>query len=515
MKARPFKWVVYDTEDDSEELLASGRSGFDKRVTQIAAVDNKGNSHYSRGNIPAFLKWLKGFDGWIYAHNQQYDLSNLFRERLEDVTMLFIGSRLLRASWKGLRFRDSLNMFPMTLKKVGESIGLKKLKRNSSDRDYVERDVEIVALALKRLLRLAREYDLEQLPGTIGGLAMKVWKGSFGANTFYDDQLSRAALYGGRVELFRRKASNVTVLDINSLYPSVMRKPFPESAERLRNLDCEGIAEATVKVSDCFVAPLPYRTAEGRIQFPVGKFRGQWPVCELRNATENGAKILKLHSVIGSRKLVQPYKDFVEHFYRKRMESQNDADRLFFKLLMNNLYGQLATKGTLTMFRKVDGVPIIQDLKVPPPEHTNLIHAAMVTGYGRVELFRHLKKYESDLCYCDTDSVIFRGRWTERESGALGEMKLVQKARSFRAEGPKLYMLDEKWKAKGVPQSVAADFAREGEATFSLPFKVRESITSGNLRRAGVWRKTGKRRRETVETKTFKSGVFYPRKPLT
>jgi len=48
--------IVYDTEDDSSELLAAGKSGFDKRVTQIAAITDCGKMFHNRGNVAEFFR---------------------------------------------------------------------------------------------------------------------------------------------------------------------------------------------------------------------------------------------------------------------------------------------------------------------------------------------------------------------------------------------------------------------------------------------------------------------------
>ena len=76
-------FICFDTEDNSKELLQSGGSGFDKVVTQIAAITAEGKRYHNRGDVAKFLEWLQRQpEKYIYAHNLQYDIGNLFSDKL-------------------------------------------------------------------------------------------------------------------------------------------------------------------------------------------------------------------------------------------------------------------------------------------------------------------------------------------------------------------------------------------------------------------------------------------------
>ena len=121
-------FIVGDTEDDSAELLASGKSGFDKRVTQCAGITSDGERYHNRGDIEKYVQWLMTRDAKrIYFHNLQYDLGSLFGDVLHEFSLTMVGGRLIKAQWRGKTFVDSFNLFPVSVKSLGDAIGLKKL----------------------------------------------------------------------------------------------------------------------------------------------------------------------------------------------------------------------------------------------------------------------------------------------------------------------------------------------------------------------------------------------------
>lgn len=521
-------FIVFDTEDDNATLEKKARgkvilSG--KRVTQIAALTSNGDSYYSKGNVRSFIRWLRDRDErYIYAHNLQYDLGNLFAEQLDALNWTLIGSRLIRAEWGGKVLRDSLNMFPMRLEQLGISIGLRKLEFAPDSKEYVFRDVEILKRALEMLLKLVRAYGLEELPSTLGGLCIKLWKVMGGTNWFTDDQVYRDCYFGGRVEPFRRRAANVTYVDVNSLYPWAMTHEFPEEVSQQKDIDCLGCAEAMVKVPQMFVTPLPIRTEE-HVIYPVGKIKGIWTTTELQTAVNAGCRIDKLHWVLGSKRGQFFYRDFVQEFYKRRQETKDEGLRLFHKLLMNNLYGQLATTGDVD--RTVDvkekgcymgqqfGKKMLVNTKVPLPEHVNVLHAAMITSIARARLFGFMRQLdETRLIYCDTDSIFYEGSRLLPISGKLGDLKLEAEKKTCHVIGPKCYVLGNDYKAKGVPKHLAKEFIRHGRVSWYQPNKLRRAIKSfdkGNIHKLAVWELTGKEIATVYDRKNEHNGRFFPK----
>lgn len=544
------RFTVFDTEDNSRELLESGQSGFLKKVTMVCALTDDGHSFFDRSSncCEKFLEWILNSEtGPIYAHNLQYDLGNLFGDCLDDFNLRMMpgSSRLLRATWKTKTFFDSMNLWPMALKKIGEAFGLVKLKMDVNSREYVLRDCEIVLKAISFVYDIVNEFDLGKVPSTIGGLAVRIWQ-TMSDNWFDDSELSRQAYYGGRVELFARSKPNIAYVDVNSLYPHGMLGLFPTSLDSRTDITGFGIAEATMQIPTTFVAPLPWRDDEGCNLYPVGKFRGVWTFAEIQNAVNQGGKILKLHQSFGSKDGFPYYRQFITEFYQRRLDSDSEAEKLFFKLLMNNLYGQLAMKGSLTVSANLvdsdfnsDGDYIgeetaygckkLTEASYPLREFCNCSHAAYVTSYGRLTLFDYLRQVpEDDLLYCDTDSVIFekKGKLPFEISDGLGKMKLEGTAPLAIAYAPKAYSVrdflkpgkkaESVYKAKGVKTisedskgvvtNHAKQFLESGKTEFSQPFKLREACAffdRENARKLSVWRKVPRQFKNRYLRKDF------------
>lgn len=558
-------FICFDTEDDSKELLEAGQSGFDKKVTQIAAITGEGKKYYNQGNVKDFLRWLKQQpEKYLYAHNLQYDLGNLFASKLDDLDVTMVGGRLIKAVWGNKIFVDSFNIWPMSAKKLGSAFGLNKLETSSmaTDKEYVFRDVAIIHKAMLFAWQFVDGLGLNNLPPTLGGLCVKLWRHLGGVNTHDSHELSRDALYGGRVELFAicdditwnnnppahiyqcfHGLANVGDLnllrpigsepvaytDINSLYPAMMTKEFPGAMEywTKKRLPKFGIVKCKVYQPKTQLPILPYRNNEGRILYPCGTFKGTWTVAEIKEFKRLGGNVLKTYAIIGTDEGVTPYKEFVLKLYALRLETTNDAESLFYKLLMNNLFGRLGTSGEIgrsvwqTDENKFKGIPygdkVLVKYKMPLSDETNWSHAAYITAYGRLELHKYLTIVGADrLIYCDTDSVVFNrldGVIPFEISKDLGKMKLEGFEDVAFCFAPKMYKIGNTYKAKGVPAVKAKNFIETGNASFDLPFKMREAMRfydRGNAKRLSVWRNVSKIKRTDYDRKKLLGNKFSP-----
>lgn len=533
-------FICADTEDDSPELLAAGKSGFDKRTTGIAALTTDGSQFYNDGNGKEFLDWFCDRpEQHCYFHNLQYDLGNLFAHNLDALDVTMVAGRMIRAKWKQKVFLDSHNIWSMRLADLGEIFGLTKLAMDVRSREYVMRDVEIMVKAMTYAWDMAAKEGIEVLPATIGGLAVKLWKAWGGSNTHDSSLISRKALYGGRVELFKQvsesrpKDNSVAYTDVNSLYPSTMLRLFPGPCESCDDMMDYGVATVDVSIPKGDVGILPYRDAEGRILYPTGKFSGTWCVPELQAMIARGGKITKYHDGIGTNDADYCYKDYMEKTYKRRLASKTKPEKEFWKRMMNHLYGRLGTTGTIgrsviqTDKNRDEGVPygnkVMVSYQMPLSEEVNWLHAAYVTCYGRCVLADYIDIIGVDnMIYCDTDSTIFDcpDKVTPFDcSKELGEMKLESWESWAATYAPKMYEYGDKSgqkrsKAKGVPVRLAAEFIASGRAEFDLPYKFREAITfydRDNSKQLSVWRTVTKKNTSKYDKKILKNNRYYAR----
>lgn len=553
----PFDFVCADTEDDSRELLESGQSGFKKQLTQTAAITASGEHWHASGSRSGelFLDWFSHRpEQYCYFHNLQYDIGNLYgKNRLDALDVTQVGGRMIRAViyMNGQRkvFLDSFNLWPMSVAKLAPAFGLKKLEFDAHSKEYVFGDIEVIWKAMLFAWNMCEQFGLQKCPGTLGSLCVALWREWGGENCHDSSELSRMALFGGRVELFQTHNQTLAAhTDINSLYPAMMTKSYPDRLSECNDIPQHGIAEVTIAIPKCDIAPLPHRREDGAIMYPYGKLRGAWAIPEINNALKHGCKILKFHRALGSDEMSKPYDYFVRKCYRLRLEAESDAHKLFYKLLMNNLYGRLGTTGVITRSvlqtekNRYDGVPygkkVLVSYQLPLAEETNWCHAAYVTAYGRIELQRYLRKVGAEkLIYCDTDSVIFdcpEAKSAESDLAAtlkehyfgtgssLGEMKVEGCYRTVQVWAPKTYHAGKYWKAKGVPVKHAKKFITQGHASYDMPFRFREAVafydaidSKGNKRVANskqlsVWRTIQKFMRSEYDKKNLIKNRFSP-----
>lgn len=566
-----FPFITFDTEDNSKELSAAIKAGsktasmFDKQVTQIAAKTAAGKRFYNKGDIPEFLKWLEA-EGkaimratgcstcYVYALNVQYDLGNLFADVLDSLDCTLVGGRMIKAVWGVITFVDVWNLYQCSAKKLGETFGIKKLETESmaTDREYVERDVDIIDAAMQYVWTFAAEMGLEHVPPTMGSLGVNLWRLWGGETIHHSNVITRDSIYGGRVELFKcnNECGQVRYTDINSLYPTMMCKEFPGELEDTgKELKRFGIAQVTMEIPECEIAVLPWRNPDGKIYYPWGKFTGVWTIAEIRAAEQRGGKILEVHDVLSTDESITPYRRYMEKVYAIRKASKSKTEKNLFKLLMNTLYGRTGTTGVIgrTVTRNDRnakkgisfGSRVLVNYSMPLGEEVNWSHAAYITAYGRLELLKYLELIGAEkLIYCDTDSVIFdapRGKIPFETGPELGQMKIetkcsvcgeashpdnpcpgskeLQNWETCLTFAPKMYRVANQFKAKGVPRHLQRQYIEQGNASFDLPYKFREAVTffdRENSKKLSVWRNVDKENRASYDKKTLRGNRYFP-----
>ena len=339
-----------------------------------------------------------------YAHNLDFDLSKLWKavpEMQADIDWhdsININHRMVRCAFKcGVVLQDSLALLPGTLGEVLESWGTKVGKLSSEElareggfddvedyfkrvpvtdpkyREYLRHDVvglHEVLSTLHRFTGLSERDFCKRL--TTASLAMMLYQ------TWYPDDYEtlsqtrwngesdkafRRAYYGGRTEVFCTHVENGYHYDVNSLYPHVMgENAYPvgypkcykaheaECAWREFLGDVMGfryyeacIVTAVVHVpKSLHIPPLPVRHA-GRLVFPIGKIKGTWCGVELENAVKHGCTVLRVDDIAVWTNTSYYFTGWVEKMAERKCNSTG-AERSFYKLLQNALYGKFAQR---------------------------------------------------------------------------------------------------------------------------------------------------------------------------
>jgi hypothetical protein len=475
--------------------------------------------YYKFSSAREFTEWLSREAPLVaFAHNLSYDMRagvdlELLREKGWKLKTAVLDTRKFFVTFqKGkrtLKFIDSLNYLPLSIWEIGKIFGLEKLEMPSWDDliekwvEYCKRDVEILETFVTWLIQEMWRMGVGLKP-TAASYAFALYNLRYKPRYVKfvpscDEKvvrLEREAYFGGRVELFRvGKVENVCEIDVNSMYPYVMKtirvptKPLyyekEPSVEKLRRLVSEGeavIARVAVNVPESLdPPPAPWRDPRtGKVMFPAGRFETVLCTPELKLVLPYVEKVREMVVYCSA----HAFKEYVEDLYRKRVEARERGEKpleTLYKLLLNSLYGKFAEK------RIVKG-----EVEVAPPGSRPGIHvigkgmvvyvkgpfrikgkvheevrdrftavSAFITSAARAHLWKAMRLIgKENLVYCDTDSIhfVYTPELEKKLEPILSDSELGKfKVEAVAQEGeyilPKLYRLGGKVRAKGMPHS--------------------------------------------------------------
>jgi hypothetical protein len=512
------KLFSFDTEDDS-------------RGNPLLVDFYDGAKHYTFTDTVKAWEWIVlQQPAYVWACNAEYDLINLFGDWIAKVlTLQYVSSGLMRATMdeSDITFFDTLRHWPMSVAAMGEYIGKPKMKDYLSNKvtpkliDACQRDTEIVFDFVSIMLQ--KYFDLGlKIKSTLPSMAMQYWKKYFAPFrmpllTHETRDRFREGYYGGRVEVFRFKEIKGPIYhyDVNSLYPYVMRENlYPDISSREKhtrnpNFENYGMAYVDIEIPENNIPCLPYRS-EKEILFPYGRIIGAYCYPEIRQALKDGAKINRIGWAIEYGKSCDPFSGYVDTCYGNRLQGKDDLTKTFWKFMMNSLYGKFAARDELLTLSRDEEFIITS-----ASSNSNVIWSAYVTSYARLILLNYLRE-AGTVYYCDTDSV-----FTDHELSTgkqLGELKLEGVYSRAEFFGNKVYVTDDKYRARGIPRKkadsdkdAAKDFIRTGRCVFRRPARLRESRRSFAI--ANVWYRAEKQFKAVyTKRKVLTSGKT---KPLT
>lgn len=358
-----------------------------------------------------------------------------------------------------VKILDAMKIFPnFSVERIAKGFGLpiSKLKLDYKlDRpvgheltqheiDYIKNDVEIVARALKEMFI----RGLTKM--TIAGDAMSDFKERFGKHNFrrYFPKLTkqmdseiRKSYRGGFTYISpiykEKEVHNGVTLDVNSLYPSVMRNElmpygqpvlfdgkyqydsvYPLYVQKFIckfNIKEGKIPTIQIKNSMSFVAN-EYLTTSGdeyvtltltNVDFEL--FMEHYDVIDIEYL--GGYKFMALRGF---------FDNYIDHWMQQKIEASknhNPAQRQIAKLLLNSLYGRFALSiETRKKSPLLDHEGNLTFVNTPTEEREPVYipTACWITALGRAKTIRtsqlireySLKKYGFDAyIYSDTDSI--------------------------------------------------------------------------------------------------------------
>jgi len=471
-------------------------------------------------------KYSKKF---LFAHNAEFDLLGIYGNIYQnlDNSAVFNG-KFISAKINDSTFGDSLNIFPMSVAKIGDTIGLKKLdndkvkneglsKKNITEEDieYCIRDCEIVYTALLRMFEKVGTIKL-----TIASLSMFDFRNKFlGDNLLYSELNDEffESYYGGRTEAFIMGDVDCDVYDINSLYPYAMSNMVFPDIKNLKKetmvdvkyfkyclIRYEGLARVKVRHKEIYFGFLPYKSE--RLLFPVGEF---WTTCnfnELRFAFEKGViEFIEVDYIVYGNAIDTPFRDFIITHYQERLNSVSELDKLIEKLKMNSLYGRFAMreKFTTTYYEQLP-FEIIEELqkfekyyelKVFSAERNDCFlvtenekmknsffaiptFSSYITSQARIILLTALLENENNrVAYCDTDSIFLEKDFVGDVGIKLGQFKKENK-KVIEIRGLKNYTKVENGLIEEVIKGVSKRSVKTGDNEYEIQtyLKTKEAL---------------------------------------
>lgn len=448
-----------------------------------AVCDVETNDVVSIGyTIEGFIEWCKdNAPCQIYFHNLKFDgqfiMQYLFEQGYQHTFSKSLKSKQFSTliadtgqfytidvmfdyktrKAKRVKFIDSLKLIPLSVDKIAKSFHLEMQKLeidysahndlpkgtpiSDEEKEYIKHDVQIVAYAIKYF----EEQGLNKM--TIGGCALNEYKKLITKKAFeryypvpkYDKDV-RQSYRGGFTYLNPKFASKVVgdgiVLDVNSLYPSVLRyeyMPYGTPMFFEGKYEYDILYPLYTQMFSCM-----FKLKKGKIPTIQIKYGSVFKANEYLTSSGGTEQILCLNSVDlklffeqydvwnieylsgwkfkGTRGL---FDEYIDKWTQNKINAKKEGNHgmyLISKLFLNSLYGKF---GTATKRKKKQ--PIFEDgiitYKDGDVEETNGIYiavASFTTSYARLKTISSAQKimdnYNSgkskvEFVYADTDSL--------------------------------------------------------------------------------------------------------------
>lgn len=434
--------------------------------------------------------------GWHYLKKAGYKVK--FFHSKGTTTIISV-----RGHGHSIVFIDALNWFRESLAKTGVRIGIPKLQidfktcTDSYLSTYCKRDVEIELANIKLFIGFLEGNNISRLCYTICSTAMAAYllehyhKKIYIHNNQQAIDLERKSYKGGRVECFyigELNNENYYVLDVNSLYPSVMlNNLYPVKYKKIvHNPTCKTlrnwlVSEAAIAKVYIETNEPVYAVKQDRTIFPIGRFWTVLTTPELKYALAKGHIKQVTDCVLYEQADI--FTSYVKRFYKLRQEFKSAGVAEFeelCKLLLNTLYGKFGQKADI--YEKIGDCPDepdrVEDVFYVKANRRGVIRyllgevfeltgyeecynsfpaiASHVTAYARLYLWELIKQAgRENVFYCDTDSLIINEAGlckldSNIDSLRLGSLKIEENTTKLIIRGLKDYCTDAKTVIKGI-----------------------------------------------------------------
>lgn len=449
---------------------------------------------------------------YVFAHNWAFDAPvldtfNYLPQEGWQLKSAVIQSPPVILNWRKAPYTilmvDTLNIWRMSLAKLGESIGFEKLKMPDHDASreewdrYCKQDVAVIMKACFEWWAFLKDNDLGGFANTLAAQGMRTFRHKFMHHDILIDDneraltLARDAAHGGRTECFYlgEVPEKVYKLDLNSQYPAIMHNEYMprKLIGHYKQITIDELAswlQWYCAVARCVIETDD--TAYGLVHdnkliFPKGRFETALTTPELLYAIENNHIVTISECAIYEREIL--FKAYMDYFYNLRRKAIDDGNLVWAlqcKLMMNTLSGKWGQKGlfyekiediddtTIDVWTEIDGetgdvmhfrqyAGIIEQL-VGETESRDSHPAiyAHITAHGRMQIHGLGRMAGTrNFYYCDTDSLWCNEQGYDNvrcclHDTELGRLKLEDTVDHCVLFGPKDYSLNGRSRIKGI-----------------------------------------------------------------
>ena len=396
----------------------------------------------------AFIMDYLENNGWIWENGNKSETPKTYNTLISEANQLY-QITLVFDKYKKVKIFDSLKVIPLSVKAMAKAYGLEEgkgeldyeayrevgHKLTEEEKDYIRRDVQIVAKVLRQFL------DEGMTKMTAGSNALYYYKKSLGGDNKFrivypildndEDAFIRKAYRGGFTYVNPTFASKIVddgiVLDVNSLYPSVM---YYEELPVYKGKWFEGEPKPS-KSYPLWIACVKLRFKIKPNHIPCLQIKGNFRFKQTEYLTESGAPVMITITSVDWELMNQQYdlsnveffggyayqsnkyqfRDYVDYWTEQKIKAGQEGNagkRQIAKLMLNSLYGKFATRPTVIGKRPViceDG--ILRYAELPPEDRTPvyLPVGVFITAYARYKTITSAQKVYDRFVYADTDSL--------------------------------------------------------------------------------------------------------------
>lgn len=395
--------------------------------------------------------WLEK-NGWKWEGGRSSDTPMTYTTLIGDTNQVY-QITMCFGKTKHVRIYDSLKVIPLSVKAMAKAYGLDEGKGEldyeayrevghiltSEEKDYIRRDVQIVA----KVLRVFLNEGLSKM--TAGANALSWYKTSLGGVRAFrhvyplidadEDAFIRKAYRGGFTYTDPRHACEEVgegiVLDVNSLYPSVMHDcKLPIGKGKW----FDGVPCPDDRY-DLWIACLTFRFTVKDEHIPCLQIKGNSRFGQTEYIRDSGLSVTITITSVDWELILQQYdvfnvhwhggflyqsndlqfKDYVDHWNAEKVKAGQEGNlgkRQIAKLMLNSLYGKFATRLIVYGRRPQlfeDGVVRYVDMEPEEREPVYLPVGVFITAYARYKTITSAQKCYDRFLYADTDSLHLLG----------------------------------------------------------------------------------------------------------